>query len=56
MTTWHWPQWIMLALIVLSVVISITKDGQPKPPYDGKAAIIAGIFQAWLLWYEGFWG
>lgn len=56
MSAWHWPQWTMAGLLVLSVIAGIGKDGQIDPkPRRMEHAFLEVALLVWLLWAGGFW-
>lgn len=52
----HWPQWVMLALISTGVVLHISKHGEQIGEYNGVARFANACIMIWLLWCGGFWG
>lgn len=48
----HWPQLVVLLLMILNVVGGIILDGQPRKPYNAFD-IIAGTVITFLLLYIG---
>lgn len=50
-----WPQYSMLALLLIAIGIACGKDGEPK---TGRHSIWTTLFAAglefWILWEGGF--
>ncbi len=53
-----WPQYIVMALLSLKLVIHLVQDGRLDDP-DRMAAVIGSVLHfglwIWLLWMGGFW-
>lgn len=51
----HWPQWIFLGLVLLSALIQIAKDGEPRnDKYSAGMAIGNLCLTLFLLYFGGF--
>ena len=44
---WHWPQWTLLILLVLSLIINTGNHGKPREPYNGFTSLIS--FGMWMF-------
>jgi hypothetical protein len=44
---WHWPQWVLLVMILLQVIIQTKRHGQPKleevGPRKGEVELYNGF-------------
>jgi hypothetical protein len=49
-----WPQVTMIALLAMSVGISIAKHGESRPPFSAWAAMINAGISSGLLYAGGF--
>lgn len=56
MTNMQWPQWVVLALMFMSVGSVLAKWGQPKIDRYDWIDLLAKALLAWLLWMGGFFG
>lgn len=53
--SWGWPQWVVVALELLSIVVHCSKNGeQKKGTYDGVNALLTAWFFFWVLSKGGF--
>ena len=54
--TWHWPQFVMAALIFVGIGHSLARFGQQKTDrYDWTDLILGPAIAIVLLYYGGFW-
>ena len=51
---WHWPQWTWFILAMLSLLVAVTRHGQPRDPHDGFGAIISFGLAVFILASGGF--
>ena len=52
---WHWPQYTVCALYGLSLLIGLSKDGEPRTGSHSLAgAMLSVALSSWLLWSGGF--
>ena len=50
----QWPQYTYLALVILSLGMSIEEHGNPRKPANAWAAVIGVAVSMWLLYMGGF--
>ena len=50
----HWPQWTFLALLGLSLLITIAKNGEPREPYNSGMALGNFCLVMFILYFGGF--
>lgn len=55
-TTWHWPQYTMIGLLIFGIVATSFKHGKPQGPYNVSTSIISFIIMITLLVTGGFFG
>jgi hypothetical protein len=48
-----WPQWTVLFLFGLQVVVAVCKHGEPRK-WDGIVAFVDVFIFGLLLWFGGF--
>jgi hypothetical protein len=48
------PQFILVALLILGLGVSIAKHGQPRENYHGGITFLATIIEFVLLYWGGF--
>lgn len=55
----NWPQYVILGLLFLQLVIHLVKDGKNADTADRAGSVAASfvVFGIWfgLLWAGGFW-
>lgn len=50
MSAWAWPQWVMIGVVALAILLTIGENGK----YQGLDILI-WVAIAWVLWMGGFW-
>lgn len=50
----RWPQITLIALYALGLGITLSKEGEPRDPYDFWSTLIATGIQVALLAFGGF--
>lgn len=56
-TAWHWPQWAMAVMMVLSVIITCSQHGKlRKGEHNGFLSIIGFAISLFILTCGGFFG
>ena len=50
------PQTIYIALIFMSIGITMAKNGQPRGNYNIANVLVASIIELTLLYFGGFFG
>lgn len=53
-TNWGWPQWTLLGLMLLSLIINCTSHGKPREPYNGFVSLIGFGLSMFILICGGF--
>ena len=57
MSAWGWPQWLYAGMFLLSNLIALAKDGEPRTGKHEFGITLASTFVcAWILWMGGFFG
>lgn len=52
---WGWPQWTVVALWAMRILIDVSYDGEPrKGKHNGSLALFATVLSAVILWNGGF--
>lgn len=51
---WHWPQYVVGALMLFSLVAETALHGKAFK-YNGCTAVLDFLLMAILLWCGGFW-
>jgi hypothetical protein len=52
--TWGWPQWAILIMMMLYLIIGTAMHGKPRPAYDGFAVCIGFAISLFILIATGF--
>lgn len=57
MTLQHWPQFVMIGLMLLSLMFNIGRHGKVElAPFDARHVLAIFIIQFLILYAGGFWG
>lgn len=54
--TFHWPQFVLVTLMLIALGISLARHNQPQPLTNGYTSLISTIITLWLLYAGGFFG
>ncbi len=49
-----WPQWVLICLIVLEMLIYTVRHGQPRSEFNAVSRFIDSVFLLVLLAFGGF--
>lgn len=56
METWHWPQYVEIAMFFLAMLIAAYNSGKEKEEINNFFfTLLASIIHATVLYYGGFW-
>lgn len=54
LSAWDWPQWTMVAILALNVLLAAAHHGRPRDPVSVTHAIIGCGITTTLLAFGGF--
>lgn len=53
-SNWEWPQWTMMSLSVLSLILCIKDHGKLRPPQNAVVSVISFLISILLLAFGGW--
>jgi len=45
-----WPQWVLIAWLVLSALVMVARVGKPREPIEPEAAVVNLVVTALVVW------